>query len=111
MPDRVRDVLIALAATWTERAEQLRTDGRARDAANLAALAADVGEAVARTPATPSGLLTPREAASWLSVSLRELYVLDLRYVKIGRSRRYDLRDLQQFADLNGDRPRLERSA
>ena len=30
---------------------------------------------------------------------------LDIRRVKIGKSVRYNVRDLQAFADLHGDRP------
>lgn len=50
------------------------------------------------------GLMTPKQAAAWLNVSLRTLYNLPIRHVKIGRLRRYDPRDLQLYADLNGDR-------
>lgn len=59
----------------------------------------------------PSGLLTPKEAAAWLGVTTRTLFNLDLRVVKVGRLNRYDVRDLQQYADMHGNRPRLERTA
>lgn len=52
--------------------------------------------------AVPSGLLTVQEAAEWLRVSLRTLAKLPIRRVKIGRCTRYDPRDLQAYADLNG---------
>lgn len=55
---------------------------------------------------TKPGLLTPRQAAEWLGVSLRTLYNQPIRYVKIGRLRRYDVADLQAFADLHGNRDR-----
>jgi len=54
-----------------------------------------------------TGLLTPREAAAWLKVSVRLLAALPIRRVRIGRLVRYDPQDLQLFADLNGDRDRL----
>ena len=53
------------------------------------------------------GLLTTDEAAQWLRVSPRTVKSLPLRRVLIGRSVRYDVKDLQAFADLNGDRDRL----
>lgn len=81
MPDRVRDALVALAATWTARAAALRQDGRARDAASLEQLAADVGQAIASTaptgatgaPLTDDHLWTVEEAARYLGVSPRYL--------------------------------------
>ena len=51
-----------------------------------------------------SGLLSPEQAAEWLGVSRRTIYNLPIRYVKIGRLRKYDLADLQAYADLNGNR-------
>lgn len=54
-----------------------------------------------------NGLLTPKQAADWLSVSLRTLYNLPIRRIKLGKCTRYDPQDLQQFADLNGTRPPL----
>jgi len=54
------------------------------------------------------GLLTKEEAAAWLRVSPRTLATLAIRRVKItSKILRYDVRDLQQFADLHGDRDRL----
>jgi hypothetical protein len=51
------------------------------------------------------GLLTTRQAAAWLGVSVRTLNGLGIRQVRFGeRIVRYDVRDLQQFADLHGDR-------
>lgn len=57
-----------------------------------------------------NGLLKSSEAAEWLKISLRTLANLDIRRVKIGKCVRYDVRDLQLYADLHGDRPpvRLE---
>jgi hypothetical protein len=55
-----------------------------------------------------SGLLTIREAAAWLGVSVRTFNGLGIRQVRFGqRIVRYDVRDLQQFADLHGDRQPL----
>ena len=57
------------------------------------------------------GLLTAREAARWLRVSLRTLYNLPIRRIKIGRCTRYDPKDLQLYADLHGSQPPLRRPA
>lgn len=57
--------------------------------------------------AVTNGLLKPRDAAEWLKISLRTLANLDIRRVKIGKCVRYDVRDLQLYADLHGDRPRM----
>jgi hypothetical protein len=52
-----------------------------------------------------SGLLTTRQAAAWLGVSRTTFLGLGIRQVRFGeRIVRYDVRDLQQFADLHGDR-------
>lgn len=59
----------------------------------------------------PQGLLTTRQAAEWMGISERKFVTLGLRQVRIGeRSVRYDMRDLQQYADLNGDRPPLRKT-
>jgi len=51
------------------------------------------------------GLLTTRQAAAWLGVSRSTFLTLGIRQVRFGeRIVRYDVRDLQQFADLHGDR-------
>jgi flavin reductase (DIM6/NTAB) family NADH-FMN oxidoreductase RutF len=63
------------------------------------------------TPTAPMGLLTPKQAAAWLACSLRTLYNLPIRRVKIGRCTRYDVRDLQLYADLHGTIDRLERAS
>jgi hypothetical protein len=64
------------------------------------------------TPATaPVGLLTPKQAAVWLACSVRTLYNLPIRRVKVGRLTRYDVRDLQLYADLHGTIDRLERAS
>jgi len=63
------------------------------------------------TPAAPMGLLTPKQAAKWLACSLRTLYNLPIRRVKVGRLTRYDVRDLQLYADLHGTIDRLERAS
>jgi hypothetical protein len=64
------------------------------------------------TPVTiPQGLLTTKQAAEWMRVSIRTFNGLGIRQVRFGeRIVRYDVRDLQQYADLHGDRPRLERT-
>lgn len=50
-------------------------------------------------------LLTPKQAAATLSISLRKLGALKsegaIPYHKIGRLTRYSLTDLQAFADSN----------
>lgn len=59
----------------------------------------------------PQGLLTTQQAAAWMGVSYRTFVTLGIRQVRFGeRLVRYDVRDLQQFADLHGDRPRLEKT-
>jgi hypothetical protein len=60
---------------------------------------------------TPTGLLTTEEAARWLRICRRTLYTLAIRRVKIGRCTRYDVRDLQTYADLHGTMPRLPRAS
>lgn len=58
------------------------------------------------------GLLTPREAAAYLRVSLRTLYNLNIRRIKIGRSTRFDPSDLRLFVALNADRkPLMDRAS
>ena len=60
------------------------------------------------TTRTRQGLLTTRQAAAWLGVSRTTFLTLGIRQVRFGeRIVRYDVRDLQQFADLHGDRPSL----
>jgi len=64
--------------------------------------------AQAQQPPLAPGLLTKEEAAAWLRVSPRALAKLPIRRVRIStRVIRYDVKDLQAFADLNGDRDRL----
>lgn len=59
----------------------------------------------------PQGLLTTRQAAEWMGVSPRTFVTLGIRQVRFGqRIVRYDLRDLQQFADLNGDRQPMRKT-
>ena len=54
----------------------------------------------------PNGLLTTQQAAEWMGVSVRTFVTLGIRQIRFGeRLVRYDVRDLQQFADLHGDRP------
>ena len=51
------------------------------------------------------GLLTTKQAAALLGVSRSTFLTLGIRQVRFGeRIVRYDVRDLQQFADLHGDR-------
>lgn len=53
--------------------------------------------------ATSDRLLRPREAAEWLKISERSLWSLtqrgDLPAVRIGRSVRYDLADLNTYVE------------
>ncbi len=53
--------------------------------------------------ATEARILTPLEAAAWLRVSRRTLWTLTrdggLRSIRIGRSVRYDVRDLVAWID------------
>ena len=53
------------------------------------------------------GLLTTKEAAASLGISVRKFVALGIRRIQIGRAVRYDPRDLQQFIDLHADRPAL----
>lgn len=50
-------------------------------------------------------LITAKEAAARLAISLRKLWSLtasgDLRCVRMGRAVRYDLRDLEAFIEKN----------
>ena len=68
---------------------------------------ADSKEGMAR-----EGLLTIREAAQYLAVSVSKLYgwVWQRRvpFVKIGRALRFDLRDLAAFIEANKQVPRKE---
>lgn len=61
------------------------------------------------------GLLTPKEAADWLSVSTETLRVLRIEHTREKGRAWYDVRDLQQFADSHGTeqpvRPRVGRVA
>lgn len=58
--------------------------------------------------AIQQGLLTTRQAAEWLGVSRTTFLALGIRQIRFGeRIVRYDVRDLQQFADLHGDRPSM----
>lgn len=57
-----------------------------------------------RTREIQPGLLTAEQAAAWLNVSRAHFYKLKLRRVVLGpQVIRYDLRDLQAWADANGD--------
>jgi excisionase family DNA binding protein len=60
------------------------------------------GDAAGR-PAPWLGLLTALEAARFLAVSPRKLWQLtkdrQVKALKLGRSVRYDVRDLQEFVD------------
>lgn len=50
------------------------------------------------------GLLNADEAAAWLKVSKNVLYTLPIRKVKFAKQIvRYDVKDLQFFADTHGD--------
>lgn len=52
-----------------------------------------------------SGLLTDIEAAAWLGVSRSTFYKLDMRSIEVGGKHciRYDIKDLQAWADANGN--------
>lgn len=56
-------------------------------------------------------LLTPKQAAQYLSISLRALYNLPVRKIKIGRSARYEKSDLDLFIALNATRQPLKRAS
>lgn len=62
-----------------------------------------------------TGLVTIREAARYLSVSVSTLYgwVWQRRipFVKVGRALRFDLDDLREFVEGNKQRPRKEFSS
>lgn len=59
---------------------------------------------------TQAGLVTVREAARYLSVSVSTLYgwVWQRRipFVKVGRALRFDLDDLKKFVEGNKQQPR-----
>lgn len=57
------------------------------------------------------GLLTTKQAAAWLGISVRKFVTLGIRRVQIGRAVRYDPRDLAAFADTHGSRPPVRHSA
>ncbi len=56
-------------------------------------------------------LLTPKEAAHYLAISLRKLYTLPLRKVKIGAAARYEKTELDLFISLNATRPSIRRAS
>jgi len=60
-------------------------------------------------------LVTVREAADYLSVSVSTLYgwVWQRRipFVKVGRALRFDLDDLKKFVEINKQQPRYELSS
>lgn len=57
------------------------------------------------------GLLSPVEAAKWLTVHRTTLYKLPIPYVKIGKRRAYRVADLELYANLNMNRPPLKRAS
>jgi excisionase family DNA binding protein len=63
----------------------------------------EVGRMATQAPAVGPLLLTAREAAAALRISERSLWGLtqrgEVRAVRIGRTVRYDPRDLQSFID------------
>jgi hypothetical protein len=65
---------------------------------------------VSREPVTPA-LLTPKEAAAYLAISLRKLYTLPLRRVKIGTAARYERSELDLFISLNATRPSIRKAS
>lgn len=59
-----------------------------------------------------SGLLRAEEAAAWLGVSRAQFYKLKVRQVVLGpQCVRYDVRDLMEFADANGNIDPMRRGA
>lgn len=61
-------------------------------------------------PLAPA-LLTPKDAAKYLSIGERTLRRLAIRRVKIGASVRYAVSDLDLFIALHGTTPSLRKSA
>lgn len=57
------------------------------------------------------GLLTTKQAAAWLGISVRKFVTLGIRRILIGRAVRYDVRDLEAWCDVNGSRPPARRTA
>lgn len=50
-----------------------------------------------------SGLLTAEQAAAWLNISRAQFYKLGLRKIIVSqRCHRYDIKDLQFYADTHG---------
>ena len=64
---------------------------------------------------TQARLVTVREAADYLSVSVSTLYgwVWQRRipFVKVGRALRFDVDDLKKFVEWNKQHPRIELSS
>jgi excisionase family DNA binding protein len=64
---------------------------------------------------TQARLVTVREAADYLSVSVSTLYgwVWQRRipFVKVGRALRFDVDDLRKFVEGNKQQPRIELSS
>jgi len=56
------------------------------------------------TRQVPAGLLTAEEAAQWMCVSRAHFYKLQIRKIVVGpQCVRYDVRDLQSWADAHGN--------
>ena len=57
------------------------------------------------TPSTPALLLTPKQAAEALAISPRKLWAMqasgEMKHLKIGRSVRYSVRDIEEWIDKN----------
>lgn len=58
-----------------------------------------------------AALMTPKQAARYLAISLRKLYTLPIRKVKIGAAARYERSELDLFISLHATRPSIRKSA
>ena len=93
-----------LATTCCQRKRVLGQYGGAQSSRNASGKTPDdrsdarVPTKEIQMPAEQPMLLRPREAAEWLAISERKLWSLtqseEIKAIKVGRSVRYDLRDL-----------------
>ena len=58
-----------------------------------------------------SALLKPQAAADYLQISLRKLYTLPLRRIKIGASSRFERTELDLYIQLHATRPSIRKAS
>lgn len=64
-----------------------------------------------RQPDTGDTLWTVMDVARFLKMSRAKVYLLPIRFSKIGNHRRYDPVDVRQYVALHASRPSLRRPA